>query len=76
MPKVTPVRWQRLEKVFLRLGYVFSNQEGSHRTYVRAGSPRPVVIPTYGDVPVFIIMRNLRTAGVSRDEYLRLLEEV
>jgi predicted RNA binding protein YcfA (HicA-like mRNA interferase family) len=76
MPKLTPIRWQALEKVFVRAGYVFSNQVGSHRTYVRAGSPRPVVIPTYGEVPIFIIQRNLRTAGISRDEYLRLLDEV
>lgn len=34
---------------------------------------RPLVIPTYDQVPVFVIRNNLRTAGMSRDEYLRLL---
>ena len=37
---------------------------------------RPVVIPTYAEVPVFIIRNNLKTAGLSRDDCLRLLEQV
>ena len=75
MPKLAPIPWQRLEKIFVRLGYAFSHQEGSHRVYVRSGSPRPVVIPAYGAVPVFIIQRNLRTAGATRDQYFQLLSE-
>ena len=76
MPKLAPVSWQRLAKVFERLGYVFSHQEGSHRIYTRAGSPRPVVIPAYGEVPVFIIQRNLHTAGATRDQYFEILAAV
>jgi predicted RNA binding protein YcfA (HicA-like mRNA interferase family) len=76
MPKLTAIPWRQLEKVFERLGYRFSHQEGSHRIYTRPGSPRPVVIPAYGEVPVFIIQRNLRTAGATREQYFQLLSEV
>ncbi|HEX3355950.1 MAG TPA: type II toxin-antitoxin system HicA family toxin [Tepidisphaeraceae bacterium] len=76
MPRITPVSWQRLEKIFLASGFVFARQVGSHRSYVKAGVSRPVVIPTYDEVPVFIIRNNLRTAGISRDEYFRLLANV
>jgi len=65
-----------LEKVFLAAGYQFARQEGSHRSYVKPGTSRPIVIPTYAEVPVAIIRNNLRTAGISRDEYFRLLEDV
>jgi predicted RNA binding protein YcfA (HicA-like mRNA interferase family) len=65
-----------LEKVFLQAGFRFARQEGSHRSYVKPNIPRPVVIPTYNEIPVSIIRTNLRTAGISRDEYFRLLEEV
>jgi len=65
-----------LEKVFLAAGYQFARQEGSHRSYIKAGISRPIVIPTYAEVPVAIIRNNLRTAGISRDEYFRLLEDV
>ena len=75
MPRIVPVRWRELEKVFLAAGYRFARQEGSHRSYTREGSLRPVVIPAYDSVPVSIIRNNLRTAGISRDDYFRLLEQ-
>jgi len=75
MPKIVPVDWRTLEKIFLRAGFQFKRQEGSHRAYVKAGVVRPVIIPTYAEVPVFIIRNNLKTAGLSRDDYFKLLDE-
>lgn len=75
MPKFTPIDWRTLERVFLAAGFRFARQEGSHRSYVKAGVVRPVVIPAYSEVPVFIIRNNLKTAGLSRDDYFRLLAE-
>ncbi len=75
MPRPVPVDWKTLERVFLRAGFHFENQEGSHRTYRRNGTPRAVVIPAYREIPVFIIQNNLRTAGITRDEYFLLLTE-
>ena len=42
----------------------------------RAGIPRPVVIPLHGEIDVDIILSNLRTAGVSREEYLEAIEKL
>jgi predicted RNA binding protein YcfA (HicA-like mRNA interferase family) len=75
MPKFTPADWRTLECIFLKAGFRFARQEGSHRSYVKDGIARPVVIPTYREVPVFVIRNNLKTAGLSRNEYFRLLEE-
>ena len=75
MPKFTPVDWKTLECVILKAGFRFARQEGSHRSYVKAGVARPIAIPTYREVPVFVIRNNVKTAGLSRDEYFRLLEE-
>lgn len=75
MPRFTPIDWRTLERVFLAAGFRFARQEGSHRAYVREGVSRPVVIPTYREVPVFIIRSNLKTAGLSREDYFRLLEQ-
>ena len=74
MARLTPVHWKRLEEVFLAAGFVFARQEGSHRSYSRTGTLRPIVIPTYDEVPVAVIKSNLKTADLSRDEYFRLLE--
>ena len=54
MPKIVPVGWRTLEAVILRAGFEFRRQQGSHRAYVKAGVARPVVIPTYAEVPVFL----------------------
>ena len=75
MPKFAPVNWRTLERVFLSAGFRFLRQEGSHRSYVKPGVLRPVVIPTYREIPVFIIRNNLKTANLSRDDYFRLLEQ-
>ncbi len=75
MPRITPVHWKTLECVFVTAGFRFERQKGSHRTYVRDDCLRPVVIPTYTEVQVDIIQANMRTAKMSRKEYLRLLEE-
>lgn len=75
MPKFTPIDWRTLERVFVSAGFQFARQQGSHRSYVKAGVARPVVIPTYPEVPVFIIRNNLKTAGLSREDYFRLLDE-
>ena len=75
MPRITPVHWKVLEKVFLAAGFRFARQEGSHRAHVKPDVARPLIIPTYTEVPVAIIRNNLKTAGITRDEYFRFLEE-
>jgi len=75
LTKITPVHWKQLERVFLLAGFRFVRQEGSHRSYVKEGIARPIVIPTYTEVSIAIIRNNLRTAGISREEYFKLLSE-
>ena len=76
MPKFVPEPWRTVEAIFLAAGFQFARQEGSHRSYVKAGVARPVVIPAYKEVPVFVIRNNLKTAGLSRDDYFALLAKV
>ena len=62
MPRITPIHWKQLESVFMAAGFKFARQEGSHRSYIKPGIPRPIVIPTYIEIPVSIIRNNLKTA--------------
>jgi predicted RNA binding protein YcfA (HicA-like mRNA interferase family) len=73
---MAPVHWKLLEKVFLNHGFKFARQEGSHRSYVKPGISRPIVIPTYDEVPVSIIKNNLKTAGISREEFLDVIKKL
>ncbi|HLA39448.1 MAG TPA: type II toxin-antitoxin system HicA family toxin [Candidatus Glassbacteria bacterium] len=75
MPRLTPVHWKVLECIFLKYGFEFDRSVGSHNAYVKKGVLRLVIIPRYKEVDKDIIQSNMRTAGMSREEYFRLLEE-
>lgn len=76
MPKIIPLPASRLRKVFEKAGFKCIRIEGDHFVYTREGMSRPVIIPDWKEVPVFIIKNNLRTAGLSREEYFALLEKI
>ncbi len=75
MPKIVPVPAKRLRKVFEIAGFSCRRIEGDHYVFTKAGIKRPIVIPDWDDVPVFIIKNNLKSAGISREDYFLLLDE-
>lgn len=74
MAALRPVHFQKLVRIFERDGFTFDRQEGDHLIYTKADVKRPLVIPMYRDVPIFVIKNLLRTAGMSRERYFNLLE--
>ena len=76
MPKIVPVSASKLRKIFEKAGFKCVRTEGDHYVYTKQGVMRPVVIPDWPEVPVFIIKNNIRTAGISRERYFQLLEKV
>jgi predicted RNA binding protein YcfA (HicA-like mRNA interferase family) len=76
MPRIIPLPASRLRKVFEKAGFKCVRIEGDHFVYVKPGISRPIVIPDWNEVPVFIIKNNLRTSGINREEYFALLNEV
>jgi predicted RNA binding protein YcfA (HicA-like mRNA interferase family) len=76
MPKIVPLPSIKLRKVFEKAGFKCVRVEGDHYVYTKPGIARPVVIPEWPEVPVFIIKNNLRTANISRDEYFELLGKI
>jgi predicted RNA binding protein YcfA (HicA-like mRNA interferase family) len=72
--RIRPVHWKQLRCVFERDGFVFKKRtDGSHWVGEKPGVLRPLVIPEYDDLGRDIIHSCLRTAGMSRERYLRLL---
>ena len=76
MTKIVPVPASKLRKVFEAAGFKCVRIEGDHFVYTKEGIARPVVIPNWNEVPVFIIKNNMRTAGLTREEYFLLLKKV
>jgi predicted RNA binding protein YcfA (HicA-like mRNA interferase family) len=75
MPKISSIPAWKLRKIFEMAGYVCVRTEGDHFVFTKQGVMRPVVIPDWKEVPVFIIKNNIRTAGITRDEYFALLDK-
>ena len=75
MPKLGPVSYRKLVRVFEADGFRCIREEGDHMVFTKPGVIRPVVIPKYASVPVFIIKNNLRTSGMSRERYFELLSD-
>lgn len=74
--RIVPVRHQILVRVFELDGFEVRRIRGDHVMMTKPGVRRPVVIKTSpGEVPVTHILTNMRTAGMSRETYFRLLDD-
>ncbi|OHB35642.1 MAG: hypothetical protein A2Y09_09225 [Planctomycetes bacterium GWA2_39_15] len=76
MPKINPIPASKLRKIFEKAGFKCVRIEGDHFVYTKQGITRPVIIPDWKEIPVFIIKNNMRTAGMTREKYFSLLKEV
>ena len=77
MPKIVPIPYQTLIRIFELDGFMVRSQRGDHITMVKPGVIRPLVIKTSPrNVPVTHIRTNMTTAGMSRERYFELLEQV
>ncbi|OGL39116.1 MAG: hypothetical protein A2042_07905 [Candidatus Schekmanbacteria bacterium GWA2_38_11] len=75
MPRLIPVHWKKLKCVFEKVGFKVERVEGSHLILTKPGVSRPVVIPKYENIDIDIIKSNMRTAGMSREQYFELLKK-
>jgi len=74
MPRITPVDWKTLVGVFELYGCKYKRKKGSHHILICPGAKRAVVIPEYNEIDVDIIRNNMKTAGMTREEYFGLLQ--
>lgn len=75
MSKILPVSWKVLARFFEADGWTLDRVSGDHMVYIKHGYLRPVVIPKVREIQTFIILNNLKTAKISREEYLKLLKK-
>ena len=62
-------------RVFERYGCTFVRQGESHLVYDHPKAKRPVIIPKYEEVPVTVIRTNMRTVGMTREDYFKLVKD-
>ncbi len=77
MPKIIPIHYEILIRIFEKEGFSISRTKGDHIVMTKPGVMRPVVIKSSPrNVPVTHIKTNLTTAGISRERYFELLEKL
>ena len=76
MLTIKPTKYQVQVKIFEVAGCKYARTQGDHLVYHYPGAIRPVVIPKYKEVPVFIVKNNMKIIGMSPERYLQLLESV
>ncbi len=75
MSRIQSIHWKEFEKFLIKVGCEFKREKGDHRIYWKKGLKRPLVIPRDTSLPAFIILNNLRILGISRDEYLKIINK-
>jgi len=74
MPRINPIHYRKIVRVLEHEGFVLARERGDHMVFTKPEIARPVVVPRYDPLPVFIIKNILRKAGISRERYFELLE--
>lgn len=76
MPRIVPIHYRKLVRVLEAEGFTFVRERGDHIIFTKSGTLRPIVVPRYDALPVFIIKNVLRTAQISRERYLDLMDRL
>ncbi len=76
MPKIVPISYKQLIKIFVKENFIYQRTKGDHMILTKTGVSRPLVVPKYREIPVFVIKNLLRTAGINRERYFELIDDV
>jgi predicted RNA binding protein YcfA (HicA-like mRNA interferase family) len=66
--------WQKVVCVFTQLGYRHVRTPGSAIILEKPGVARPLVVPRHSEIRLDILRGLMRTAGITREAFLSLLE--
>lgn len=75
MPNIYPVSRKKFEKFLNAQGCVLTRIKGDHFIYSKPGLKRPVVITNDKEISQFYIRSNLRTLGISPDDFLKSIRK-
>jgi predicted RNA binding protein YcfA (HicA-like mRNA interferase family) len=76
MSRIIPTDYKTLLKIFQLFGCIYKRKKGSHHILTYPGAKRAIVIPEYDEIDIEIIKNNMRTVGMTREQYLDLLKKV
>lgn len=72
MTRLAGISGRRAVRAFERAGFFAGKPEGSHVTLKKPGYP-VIVIPLHREVSPFLLRSQIKRAGLSEEEFLKLL---
>ncbi len=77
MRNLSNVTIAEFRAIMVLLGMTKVRTKGGHEAWMKAGMTRPAIVQTHvNPVPEYVLRNNLRVIGISRDEFLTLLENL
>ena len=76
MPRLPVVSSKKFCALIEMCGCVFDGIEGDHYVYRRPDLVRPIVVPVRKELPVYIVLNNLHTLGMTRSDFIRALKKL
>lgn len=77
MRSLSNITVQECREVFSLLGLNKIRTKGGHEAWMKKGMARPAIIQAHvTPVPEFIMKNNLANIGISKKEFLSLLEQI
>lgn len=73
MPKLTDVSGKNAVKAFLKFGYRHIHTSGDHAILQKTNYPT-LSIPLHKEVARFLLKTQIKRAGLSEDEFIKLLK--
>jgi predicted RNA binding protein YcfA (HicA-like mRNA interferase family) len=77
MRSLSNITIKELRAVLTLLGLVKLRVKGGHEAWMKSGMTRPIIFQTHIEpIPTFIIRNCIRDLGISKDDFLELLEKI
>ena len=75
MPKLSPIPQKKFIAKLINLVFIGPFQEGNHPYLIRDSIVLTIPNPHDGDISVDLLVRLLRQAGISRQEWMNILRK-
>jgi predicted RNA binding protein YcfA (HicA-like mRNA interferase family) len=77
MGKFKNISFKKIEKLLKIYGWYKRRQNGSHISYVKEGSNRPIVIPFHEkEVDSYIVVQIIKALDITEEEFLSKIRKV
>ena len=77
MRKLSNISLKEYRTTLSRLGRSPVRSKGGHEAWMKTGMTRPVIFQTHVEpIPEFVVRNNLRNIGITKEDFLAILENL